>query len=161
MSTSTTQADRGTWFQQGALGGLVGGIVMAMVAMMYTLVAQGDLLAPLKQMGATFFSGDPGSFVSMLAGLMLHMMMSVVFGIVFALIIQGRTSGVVPLAIGGMVFSVAEWAIAITAVLPSLDKALLPTFGSVGGIVAHLMFGAVLGVWLARTVAPGAERVAA
>ena len=45
MSASTTKADRGTWVQQGALGGLVGGIVMAMVAMMYTLGAQGDLLA--------------------------------------------------------------------------------------------------------------------
>ncbi len=148
-----TATDRG-WLREGGTGGLIGGVVMAMVAMTYTLVAQGDLLAPLKQMGALFFAIDPGSALSMIAGLMLHMVMSITFGIVFALLVQGRASGYLPLPIAGMIFSVVEWAFASYVVLPAIDRPLLATFAATGGIVAHLMYGAVLGLWIAWRLAP-------
>lgn len=144
--------DTGLWVRRGAIGGLIGGLVMAMVAMLYTLVAQGDLLAPLKQMGATFFKADSGSAGSLLAGLMLHMMMSVIFGIVFALIVRGRASGFAPLIVAGMIFIAVEWAIARFVVLPVVDQPLIATFGAIGGMIAHMMYGAVLGLWLARQV---------
>lgn len=148
--------DTGTWIRHGAVGGLIGGMVMAMVAMLYTLVAQGDLLAPLKQMGATFFRSDSGSAGSLIAGLMLHMMMSVVFGIVFALIVRGRATGSGPLFVAGMIFIAVEWAIARFVVLPLVDEPLVATFGAIGGIIAHAMYGAVLALWLAWKVAPHA-----
>ncbi len=129
---------------------------MAMVAMLYTLVAQGDLLAPLKQMGATFFRSDSGSAGSLIAGLMLHMMMSVIFGVVFALMVKGRAAGFGPLVVAGMIFIAVEWAIARFVVLPVVDPPLLATFGAVGGIIAHAMYGAVLGLWLAWKVSPQA-----
>ena len=144
--------DTGTWVRHGAIGGLIGGMVMAMVAMLYTLVAQGDLLAPLKQMGATFFKSDSGSAGSLLAGLMLHMMMSVIFGIVFALIVRGRATGFGPLVVAGMIFIAVEWAIARFVVLPVVDQPLVATFGAIGGMIAHVMYGAVLGLWLAWQV---------
>lgn len=152
----TRNDDSGTWVRHGAIGGLIGGIVMAMVAMLYTLVAQGDLLAPLKQMGATFFTSDPGSAGSLIAGLMLHMMMSVIFGIVFALMVKGRAAGFGPLVVAGMIFIAVEWAIARFVVLPVVDPPLVVTFGAVGGIIAHAMYGAVLGLWLAWKVSPRA-----
>ncbi len=159
--------DTGTWVRHGAIGGLIGGMVMAMVAMLYTLVAQGDLLAPLKQMGATFFRSDSGSAGSLVAGLMLHMMMSVLFGIVFALSVRGRATGFGPLILAGMIFIGVEWAIARFVVLPVVDAPLVATFGAVGGIIAHAMYGAVLGLWLAWKIstdsvdaAAGARRTA-
>jgi hypothetical protein len=142
--THTTRA----WVRQGALGGLIAGIVMAMVAMMYTLFAQGDLLAPLAQMGATFFSATSGSGISLLAGLMLHMVMSIILGIVFALVVVGRASGYGPLVSAGIVYIAFEWAIARFIVLPVVDPPLVNTFGGIGGIVAHMMFGITLGAWL-------------
>jgi hypothetical protein len=142
------------WVRQGALGGLVAGIVMAMVAMIYTLVAQGDLLAPLKQMGATFFPSDSGSGISQLAGLMLHMVMSIIFGVVFALIVSGRAQGYGPLIVAGIIYIAVEWAVARFVVLPVVDPPLVSTFGAIGGIVAHMMFGIVLGAWLAWRFAP-------
>ena len=151
--------DAGTWVRHGAIGGLIGGMVMAMVAMLYTLLAQGDLLAPLKQMGATFFKTDSGSAGSLIAGLMLHMMMSAIFGIVFALIVRGRATGVGPLIVAGMIFVAAEWAVARFVVLPIVDAPLVATFGAIGGMIAHAMYGAVLGLWLAWNV--GAQDVPA
>jgi hypothetical protein len=139
---------------QGALGGLIAGMVMAMVAMLYTLIAQGELLAPLKQMGATFFPADSGSAASLVAGLVLHMMMSIAFGIAFTLIAKDRISGVGPLVLAGMIFIAVEWAIARFVVLPVVDRPLVATFGASGGILAHLMFGIVLGGWLAWKSVP-------
>lgn len=141
--------DGGAWMRHGAIGGLIGGMVMAMIAMVYTLFAQGDLLAPLKQMGATFFRSDSGSGGSLVAGLMLHMMMSVIFGIVFALILRGRVAGFGPLIAAGLIFIGVEWAVARFVVLPIVDAPLVATFGAIGGIIAHAMYGAVLGLWLA------------
>ncbi len=140
----------GAWIRGGAIGGLVAGVVMAMVAMLYTLVAQGDLLAPLKQMGATFFAADPASAVSLLAGMMLHVMTAIALGVVFALAARDRLDSAGPLVLGGMVFIAIEWAVASFLVLPAIDKPLLTTFASVGGVVAHAMSGVVLGLWLAR-----------
>ena len=152
MLGTRSDGDTGTWMRNGAIGGLIGGMVMAMVAMLYTLLAQGDLLAPLKQMGATFFRSDPGSLGSMIAGLMLHMMMSVVFGIAFALIVRGRATGFGPLVMAGMIFIAVEWAIARFVVLPVVDQPLVASFGAIGGMIAHAMYGAVLGLWLAWKV---------
>ncbi len=134
---------------QGAIGGLIAGMVMAMVAMLYTLIARGDLLAPLKQMGATFFAADSGSVASLGAGLVLHMMVSILFGVLFALVVRERIAGLGPLVLAGMFFIVIEWAIARFVVLPIVDRPLVTTFGASGGIAAHLMFGVVLGGWLA------------
>jgi hypothetical protein len=153
MNSATRTDHIGNWVRQGALGGLIAGIVMAMVAMMYTLVAQNDVLAPLKQMGATFFPLDSGSGISLLAGLMLHMVMSIIFGIAFALIVVNRASGYASLVIAGVIYVASEWAIARFVVLPVLDPPLVTTFGAIGGIVAHMMFGIVLGAWLAWRLA--------
>lgn len=156
-----TRDDSATWIRHGAVGGLIGGMVMAMVAMLYTLVAQGDLLAPLKQMGATFFRSDSGSAGSMIAGLMLHMMMSIVLGIVFALIVRGRATGFGPLIAAGMIFIAVEWAIARFVVLPVVDAPVIATFGAIGGMIAHAMYGAVLGLWLAWKTGAHAHAVVA
>jgi hypothetical protein len=154
VNNTTRTKSTGLWTREAALGGLLAGIVMAMVAMMYTLVAQGDLLAPLKQMGATFFPADSGSGISLLAGLMLHMVMSIIFGVVFGLVVVGRASGYGPLVIAGVLYISVEWAIARIVVLPRVDPPLVSTFGAIGGIVAHMMFGIVLGGWLAWRFAP-------
>lgn len=82
------------------------------------------------------------------------MMLSIAFGIVFALIAQDRIGGFGPLVLAGMIFIAAEWAIARFVVLPVIDRPLVATFGASGGVLAHLMFGIVLGGWLAWKAVP-------
>lgn len=142
--------------REGIFGGIAAGIVMAMVAMMYTLVDRGDLLAPLKQMGALLFPADSGSAVSLIAGLMLHMMSAAILGAVFVLLARSISvvAGFGPLAIAAMTYIVVEWALAAFLVLPVVDRPLLATFATVGGFVAHAMYGLVLAWWLVWRTAP-------
>lgn len=156
----------GLRLREGILGGLAAGIVMAMVAMMYALVAENDLLAPVKQMGALFFPNDSGSAISIVAGLMLHMMVGAAFGAIFVLLVRGVAGGALgdrpgfwTVAFAGMVFIVVEWAIASFGILPVVDRPLLATFASVGGFVAHLMYGVVLAWWLVARSANATETV--
>ncbi len=150
--------------REGAFGGIVAGAVMAMVAMMYALLAEGDLLAPLKQMGALFFPGDTASVISMLAGMMLHVMTAAFFGVALVLVARRTVAanlvlsaiGFWPLAITGMLFIVTEWLIASFLILPLIDRPLLTTFASIGGLVAHLMYGVILAAWLTWRSAPAA-----
>lgn len=147
--------------REGILGGIAAGIVMAMVAMTYTLVAEGDLLAPLKQMGALFFPADSGSAVSLIAGLMLHMMSAAIFGAVFVLLARSlsMTTGLLPLAIAAVAYIVVEWAVAAFAVLPAVDRPLLATFATAGGFAAHAMYGLALAWWLVWRAAPATVHV--
>ncbi|HZP94976.1 MAG TPA: hypothetical protein VFC31_01380 [Candidatus Limnocylindria bacterium] len=153
--------------REGILGGVVAGVVMAMVAMTYTLIAQGDLLAPVKQMGALLFAADSGSPLSLIAGLMLHMMSAAVFGAVFVLLARAAidndwvltAAGFWPLAVAAMSYIVIEWAVAAFVILPAIDRPLLTTFASIGGFVAHAMYGLVLAWWLVWRAAPVAVRV--
>ena len=154
--------------REGIIGSIVAGMVMAMVAMAYTLVTQGDLLAPVKQMAAIFFGSADGSLLAIVVGLMLHMMASVIFGIAFVLV--GRVlvggadwplseAGLWPVAIGAMAFILVEWVIAAFVVLPAIDRPLLPTFASIGGLVAHAMYGLVLAGWLVWRAEPATVHV--
>jgi hypothetical protein len=100
----------------------------------------------------------------MVAGMMLHVMTAVVFGVAFVLVARRTvaanlalaTPGFWPLAIAGMAFIVAEWLVASFLILPLVDRPLLATFASIGGLAAHLMFGIVLAGWLAWRSAPAA-----
>lgn len=147
--------------REGIVGGIVAGMVMAMVAMLYALATQGDLLAPVKQMGALFFPADTGSVASVAAGLMLHMMTTAIFGVVFVLLARSLSigdwplvPGFGPIALAGMIYILIEWATAAFLILPAIDRPLLATFASVGGLVAHVMYGIVLGAWLYWRAAP-------
>ena len=72
---------------------------------------------------------------------------------------KGRATGSGPLIVAGVIFIAVEWAIARFVVLPVVDQPLVATFGAIGGIIAHAMYGAVLGLWLAWKI--GTDAVAA
>lgn len=146
-------------FRDGIIGGVIASMVMAMVAMAYGLAAEGDLLAPLKQMGALFFPGASASLASLASGLTLHMMTGAVLGSIFVALtrtvdVRGWPIGVAPIAFAGMVYILVEWAIASFLILPAIDRPLLPTFASIGGLLAHAMYGVVLGWWVAWRAEP-------
>lgn len=153
--------------REGILGGIVAGMVMAMVAMLYALIAEGDLLAPVTQMAALFLGGDSGSALGIVVGLMLHMMAAAAFGAVFVLLTRlvVRTdwllsdAGLVPVAVPAMVYILVEWAVAAFVVLPIVDRPLLATFASIGGLAAHAMYGLVLAWWLVWRAEPTAVHV--
>ena len=111
MHTTAQQLARGGHvdYAKGALAGLAGGIVMAIVAMMITggmgmgLFAMPAMIAGLVLGTAAAMSG--GAMV-VIVGLMLHMMLSAMFGVVFVTLVNYATHEFVWT---GLIFGLALW----------------------------------------------------
>lgn len=134
----------------GAIVGLIAGMVMAMWAMIVAAMMGAGLLASPQMIAEPLFGPfhmctfNPGAFV---VGLMIHMMFSLVFGIVFAAIWQGiNQGGIVPI-IGGMVYGVMIWLVMSYVVAPVVGSHIAQEMPTWAWLVAHLMFGVVLGLW--------------
>lgn len=153
--------------RDGIVAGLIAGMAMAMIAMPYALVTEGDLLAPLKQMGALLVPHDGAPVASLLAGMTLHLMTAAVLGVLFVIVARAiatdllpfGTIPMLPAAVAGMVYTVVEWIIASFLILPAIHAPVLATFATIGGFVAHATYGIVLGWWLASRAAPAAVHV--
>jgi hypothetical protein len=138
----------------GAVAGIIGGILMAMIMMMATAAGGIGLFAPLRLIAATFYGKD--AMVGggpLLVGLMGHMMNSMVFGVIFAWIARRRLAAF-PALMAGVAFGVAIWAIMTFGGLPMLNPmmrervAMMP----VAWFIAHVAFGMGVGS------APGLRR---
>lgn len=134
----------------GAIVGLIAGIVMAMWAMIVAAVMGAGLLAPPQMIAEPLFGPfhmgtfNAGAFV---VGLMIHMMVSIVFGIIFAAIWQSLAQGGITALIGGMMYGLILWVVMSYVIAPVVGSHIAQQMPTWAWIVAHLMFGGVLGLW--------------
>jgi len=132
--------------------GLVAGMGFGMTEMVIEAIVGKGFWAPLRFIASVFTLGkdtDPSfSLVPVFVGLMGHMMNSVIFGLIFALVISRIANGVVGLAVTGMVYAAAIFAGMWFVVLPLIDPAMLLVNGP-GFFFSHLMYGALLGLGIA------------
>ncbi len=137
------------WFA-GIIAGLIAGIVMAMVAMMLMPMQGKGMMYPVKLMAGTFqgdaaLSGGMGTDV---LGLMIHMMMSAVLGLIFGLIIGGLgLHGILTLIIAGIVFALIVFVVNWLVTLPLTDKVMKDGISPMVFGMTHVFYGGVLG-WL-------------
>jgi hypothetical protein len=131
----------------GVVAGIIGGMLMAMIMMMATAAGGMGLFAPLRLIAAMFYGKDAMTAGGpLLVGLMVHMMNSMVFGVLFAWIV-GRRLAAFPALMAGVTFGVAIWAVMTFGGLPMLNPmmrervAMMP----VAWFVAHLAFGMGVG----------------
>lgn len=142
----------------GAIAGLVAGLVFILVEMALVATAGGGALwGPPRMIAAIAMGQDvlppppTFDFGIVLVGMLVHFALSVLLGIVFALV-AGRMSlsrGMTILA--GTVFGLLVYLVdfyGFTAVFPWFETA--RTWITV---LAHAIFGAVLGWWLTRAPA--------
>ncbi len=131
----------------GALSGLISGIGMALV-LLWRACANGlDIWTPIHLIAATYsrivtVQGDPKAIV---AGVMLHLGVSVFYGILFSFCVSRAT----PLGITfsyGMIYSVLIWAGMTYFTLPLVDPLMQEREVLQSGwwFGAHLVFGALL-----------------
>jgi hypothetical protein len=167
----------------GALAGLVASVVMGMFAMVAAATYQGTgFFTPLYHIASPVIDGDPmmasmeaagaGSRFHLdagpaILGLAIHMMVGVIWGIVFfSLVRLLGLRGVPTLLVGGIVFGIAVMAfmswvtLPITAAVvgggkPVEDMPQMVGWGTFS--LEHGLFGLVLGAWAAAsgTVAAG------
>jgi uncharacterized membrane protein YagU involved in acid resistance len=133
------------------LPGLIAGLVFAMWAMVVGLFTS-TLWAPPQGIAQSIGIGSQGhdfQLVPFLVGLMGHMMNSIVFGVIFIAIARAlRIQGIAAVA-GGMVYGVIIYVgmywVLLRGVLSSNSASYLSANPEWSGVVAHLMFGVVLG----------------
>ncbi len=158
VSNTTTQykVGIGSIVKRGIVGGIAAGIIFAMGEMFVNLAMGKDFFGPLRLIGSMVL-GTPALMpsyslvVAGLVGLMVHMMMSVVFGLVFygllAIFRQTRASSP-GLLVYGSVYGLALWVINFLIIAP----AVFPQFAMVNqlwnGFFAHtFLFGMMIGVY--------------
>lgn len=130
----------------GALAGLIGGIVMAMFAMTVTAIMGQGVWMPLRLIAASILGVDAlvGGVGVLMAGLIMHMMASVIFGLIFAAIVGAAGPA---MAFGaGIVYGIVIWAGMTYIGLPIADPTMQARVVMMGGpwFVEHLIFGGML-----------------
>lgn len=130
----------------GLLAGIGAGLVMALFLLLIGLV-NGDLAT------AVFGRFDPGQNQQWLTGLVIHLAVSSIYGIVFGLLYLvlirirpswARLSWLLGLAYGLLLYGVVQTALAM-----GIDSGLVQ-FTAVILLLAHAIYGLVLGIILGR-----------
>lgn len=154
--------DIGRWAKQGAIGGVIAGIVFAMFEMIMAAVLDGAdaFFMPLRMIGAIVLGMkalDPGYslLTAGVVGLMLHMMLSIVFGIIFAALVAyiPRLADSSPiLLVAASVYGFALWIVNFYAIARAAHWSWFPDKTNVAvQVIAHtVMFGTALGLSLER-----------
>ncbi len=135
------------------LPGLIAGIVFAMWAMMVGIFTPGsNLLAPPQGIAQSVGLGAPGHAFQLLpfvAGLMGHMMNSIVLGSIFILIARAIHLRGMGAILAGMMYGVLLYVgmywILLRGLLAGTSQSFLTANPEWSWIVAHMMFGVILG----------------
>jgi len=144
----------------GAIAGMLGGAMMAMFTMLATAtylhmgfftplyVIASPLAGPQSMMtamhgGVFYFALGPA-----ILGLVVHMMWSALWGIVFGLIAYRLHLRGAAAVIGGMVYGVLIMLVMNFVVLPIVGAPnLLTLLGGTTFTIGHMLFGMVVGLW--------------
>jgi uncharacterized membrane protein YagU involved in acid resistance len=134
-----------------ALPGLIAGLVFAMWAMFVGLFTS-TLWAPPQGIAQSIGIGSPGhnfQVVPFVAGLIGHMMNSIVLGVIYVAIARALRLQSNAAVVGGMVYGVivygAMYWVLLRGVLSSTSASFLSANPEWSWVAAHLMFGLVLG----------------
>jgi hypothetical protein len=136
----------------GAVGGLVAGIVMAMWSMIVLWLIGEGFWTPLNLIAHTFWRDAPvGATFSagaMILGAIVHMMMSIILGIVYAWWAERSRSGPPLIVAGAVVYGVVVWLVNQYVLWPLIDSVAANAFTPWVFGVGHVMYGLVLGLAL-------------
>ncbi len=153
MSSTTLTAARSNSAAKLIVPALVASLVMGMWQMIVEAFIPGGagIWAAPTYIAATIFRNLQGvarpvpfDALGVAAGLMGHMMNSVIFGLIFALAIAPRFKSLVAQAIAGMVYGAVVFAAMWFVVAPLVDPVLL-NLNAVVFFLGHLMWGVALG----------------
>lgn len=153
MSSTTLSTTRSSISARLLIPGLVASLVMGMWEMMVEAIipnGAGFWSAP-TYIAATIYRNlqtvarpVPFDFVGVMAGLMGHMMNSVILGLIFAFVIAPRFKSLVGQLIAGMMYGAVVYAVMALVVVPFVDP-VIANLNAVVFFLGHLMWGVALG----------------
>ncbi|MHB8872312.1 MAG: DUF6789 family protein [Myxococcaceae bacterium] len=131
------------------MAGFLGGLLMALFAMIHSQAIGQGFLMPLRLIAATFVGPDALMASSGIAilGALIHLLVSVLLGVFFSYILSRQ----LPLASSiafGLFFAIAVWLFMTYVLVPPLNSTLNARVAAMPGswLIAHLFYG--LGVGL-------------
>lgn len=165
MHVPVTPSELPWAFAQGAIGGIIAGLVFAAFEMIVSAVMMGAdaFFMPLRMIGGIMLGPvalEPtySLFTAASAGVVVHLMLAVIYGVIFAAFAGGLRSATWDVALGAA-FGFALWLINFYLIAPLA----FPWFQEANPMVQFLahtfFFGAVLGwyIWSARPTGPAAS----
>lgn len=137
----------GPSFWGGVVAGVIGGMAMAMVAMIRAKTLGMSMTEPMQQIAGLVFGVDAeldGAKVLM-AGMIIHMATSMMVGGLFGLVFASIRSVGVALILG-MIYGVVIWAIMTHFMLPMLNPTMSPRVALIAPwwFLYHLIVGGML-----------------
>jgi hypothetical protein len=159
MDTTRNQSRLFGFVIAGAIAGMIGGAMMAMFTMLATVTylhmgfftPMYVIASPLTGKQVMMTAMHAGAFYFVLGpavlGLVVHMMWSALWGIIFGLIAAGLHLRGLASVIGGMVFGLLVMLVMSYIVAPVVGA---PNFFQLLGwtwIIGHLIYGMVVGLW--------------
>ncbi len=142
----------------GALAGLAGGLVMAVVAALISASMGQDIWHESKRIAAIVYG--PSALAAsgfdlgpVLTGSLIHLLVSALLGAIFGIVTRRwlhLTSDFGTPVMAGLVYGLLIWMAAYFVVLPLLNPALLDVY-TPAFIIQHVAYGVVLGLvymWL-------------
>ena len=141
----------------GAIGGLLGGIAMGLVALAYGAFWRGSPWLPVNVIAATVLRDLQSANLDQLAqfnatalavGLVLHFVLAIALGILFALLLPTLPGSPVFWAI---IVGPLLWMIATVITLPLVNPLGAHVIDWPSFVGAHLAYGLVMGLYVVRT----------
>lgn len=129
---------------RGALGGVVAGLVFAVITMWFTASMGQPARMPLMMIAATAQGQDAlmNGTASPMVGVVVHMVLSVVFGVVFAALAT-RLPSTATVAVAGAVYGVVLYLVNFLVIAPLI----FPWFADANQpfeLVIHVVFGVLV-----------------
>lgn len=132
------------WIMAGGLSGIAAGLFIVLSSGIITNALTGDWGQPLKLIGASIYGNTATAYgplgVAGFAGLLIHLSLSLLYGVTFAQLICEK-SRPVSLLVLGIVTSLIIWVFGCMLFLPSFDIPLAFSLGRWTGLALHVLFG--------------------
>lgn len=133
----------------GVVAGLIAGVALSLLLVLMTRSAGGDIWAALKGASAPIYherAHAPGFDAGPIAlGILFHLAVSVVWGVLFALIFYGLSRSATVLA-GGL-WGIVVWLTMYYLVLPAFGLGDLVAHAPVQrAVLSHVVFGLIVGL---------------
>lgn len=133
----------------GILAGIIAGIVLAIFAMAYAGATGMGGMSPMRMIAATVQGVDAliGGGGTLALGMLIHLVVSAVFGIIFAALLPRGTSGTAA-AGWGVLYGIVIWAGMRYIGVPLVNSTMAARLPMMAGafFIEHLLFGVTLGI---------------
>jgi uncharacterized membrane protein YagU involved in acid resistance len=141
---------------------MLGGAMMAMWSMIVLWLTGVGFWTPLNLIAHTVWRGAPlgatFSWGALVLGMVVHVMMATLLGMVFAALVSRYSTNRTALLTAGMVYGVMIWLLMQYVLWPLVDAAAAQAFTAWVFATGHLLYGMVTAMVVAPALAAGVLR---